>query len=556
MKQSLLVLFVCVGLSAQAKVFDLSRAGVEPGSPLDQSAAVNAAISAADEGDEFVFRRGEYFLARPIVIRGKRNLTVRGEEGVVLKLHFSPYGKFGENYGAFEVYGCHDLRIEKFVITTDNPTSCAGRVIATNPAKHTYDVLIDPEFPMTGKEHFASTDTCDEEGTPDWIIETYDYSKGDAHELIGPQKVRVHAPRDKDLSRLENGHRVLYRYSVYNRQCFYFNGCRNVLVKDVEVERCASMAAVSDHCADFRFERFNVRVPKTSKALVGANADAVHVIAMRGRLDLIDCHFERLGDDGLNVHAQAGKVKSYDPESGTLRCVRRIDGRESELEDPWAKAGDELIVYDAKSFLERGRVKLLEYAKGRGRIEPGRVGVREGDLLSNALDFPVVTVKGCTLRHTRARALVLQSREMTVSDCSFYGTSLPGVMIAPDANRWAEVGPVSKVTIRNCRFEKCGFIRHKANLGALVVKATHDSGMGDFPAGVHRNIAIMGNSFVGSPSRGICVTATDGLTVVGNAFSKCGAGLSDIRVHNCAHVEITDNKTDKPMDLLLERTER
>ena len=552
--KSLVALSACVAAGAQAETVNLAERGIVAGVMRDQSEAVNKIIGTAADGDVLVFARGEYYLTRPLLFKGKRNLTVRGEPGAVLKLHYSPFGRFSENYGAVEAFGCRGLRIEGLAVTTDNPTSCAGRIVATDAKNGTYDVLVDQAFPMTGKEHFASTDTCDEEGTPDWIIETYEYEKGDAHELIGPQLVRVKAPRKTDFSRLKKGHRVLYRHSVYNRQCFNFEGCRDVTVRDVEIERCASMAAVIDHCADFTFERFNVRVPKTSPALVGANADAVHVIGMRGRLNLLDCHFERLGDDALNVHAQAGKVKSYDPKSGVLTCVRRIDGKDFKLEEAWAKSGDELIVYDVKTFLERGRVRLIEYANGKGRIDAGGVDVREGDLLANALDFPVVTVRGCTLRHTRARALVLQSREMTISDCSFYGTSLPGVLIAPDAHRWAEVGPVVQVTIENCRFEKCGCIRHRANLGALVVKASHDGGLGDFPAGVHRNIAIRGNRFVDCPARGVCVTATEGLAVVGNSFKNSGPGMSDILVHNCRQVDVRDNATDKGANMHFERS--
>ena len=529
------------GLSAA--VLETAKLGVESGVDRDQSAAINALVEKAADGDEIRFAPGVYYLEREILVRNKRRLTLRGGRGVVLKLHYSPFGNWKENHGAFAALDSGGLLIEGFTVTTDRPTSCAGRVVATDPAKHTYDVEIDPAFPITGKELFASTDTCDPEGTPDWIIETYAYRTGDPHELIGPQRVRVTAPADKDLRRLEPGHRVLYRHSVYDGSCLYMERCSDVVVRDVEIERCAGMGFVTRHCADFTLERFCIRPPKGSPALVTSNADAVHMTAMRGRLNLLDCHFERLGDDALNVHGTAGRIVTCDPQAGAFTCNHQKNGITSELEGDWARAGDELVVYDVETFVEKGRTKLLEYASGKGRVAPGAVAMKEGDLVANASDSPVVVLRNCSLRHTRARALVLQACDITVADCDFYGTSLPGVMIAPDARRWAEVGPVRHVEIRNCRFEKCAVLCHGANLGALTVKTSHDGGAGRSPAGVHRDIRIIGNVFRNVPSRGVFVASTDGLQVRDNVFENCGGGADGpVKAFNCANVDVSGNK--------------
>ena len=529
------------GLSAA--VLEAVKLGVESGVDRDQSAAIGALVASAAEGDEIRFAPGVYYLEREIRIAKKNRLTLRGGKDVVLKLHYSQSGNKKENRGAFAAYDSRELRIEGFTVTTDRATSCAGRVIATDPAKHTYDVEIDSAFPITGKELFASTDTCDPEGTPDWIIETYAYRTGDPHESIGPQRVRVTAPADKDVKRLEPGHRVLYRHSVYDGSCLYMERCSDVVVRDVEIERCAGMGFLTHHCADFTLERFNVRPPQGYPALVTSNADAVHMIAMRGHLNLLDCHFERLGDDALNVHGTAGRIVSSDPQSGTFVCNHQKNGTTSELEGNWARPGDELVVYDVETFVEKGRTRLLEYDSGKGRIAPGTVTMKEGDLIANASDSPTVVLRGCSLRHTRARALVLQARDITVADCDFYGTSLPGVMIAPDARRWAEVGPVRHVEIRNCRFEKCAVLCHGANLGALTVKTSHDGGAGKSPAGVHRDIRVIGNVFRRIPTRGVFVASTDGLLVRDNVFENCGDGTYDpIKTFNCANVEIGGNK--------------
>jgi protein-tyrosine phosphatase len=542
MKTKIAFLFGSILSGLEAAVLNVGSNGVVSGVDRDQSSAISALVAKARQGDEVLFDPGVYYLEHAILVKGKTRLTIRGGAGVVLKLHYSRFGNKSENQGAFEAYDSQKLCIEGFTVTTDHPTSCAGRVIATDPGSHTYDVEIDPAFPISGNEHFASTDTCDEEGTPDWIIETYDYRAGDPHVSIGPQRVRVTAPTGKDLKRLELGHRVLYRHSVYDGSCFRMEGCSDVVVRDIEIERCAGMGLVSKHCTNFTLERFNVRPPSGSPALVSANADAVHVIAMRGRFDMTDCHFERLGDDALNVHGLAGCVMDCDSAVGTFACRYRKNGKTSDLEKDWAHTGDEIAVYDVNTFVEKGRAKLLEYNCGKGRIAPGTIDMKEGDIVANASDSPVVAIRGCSLRHTRARAFVLQASDITVSDCDFYGTSLPGVMISPDARRWAEVGPVRHVEIRNCRFEKCAVLCHDANLGAISVKTSHDGGAGNSPAGVHRDISVIGNVFRNIPCRGIFVASTDGLKVRGNVFEKCGDGTSDpVCAFNCANVDISGN---------------
>ena len=407
MKNKIVLLFGSILGGIEAAVLNVGSNGVVSGVDRDQSSAISALVAKARQGDEVRFDPGVYYLEHAILVKGKKRLTIRGGAGVVLKLHYSRFGNKDENRGAFEAYDSQKLYIEGFTITTDHPTSCAGRVVATDSANHTYDVEIDPAFPITGKEHFASTDTCDQEGTPDWIIETYEYRAGDPHVSIGPQRVRVTAPKGKDLKRLEPGHRVLYRHSVYDGSCFRMEGCSDVAVRDIEIERCAGMGFVAKHCANFTLERFNVRPPSGSPALVSANADAVHVIAMRGRFDMIDCHFERLGDDALNVHGLAGCVMECDSAAGTFSCRYRKNGETSDLEKNWAHAGDEIVVYDVDTFVEKGRAKLLDYNCGKGRIAPGAIDMKEGDLVANASDSPVVTIRGCSLRHTRARALVL-----------------------------------------------------------------------------------------------------------------------------------------------------
>ena len=157
MKTKIAFLFGSFLGGLEAAVLNVGSNGVVSGVDRDQSSAISALVAKARQGDEVRFDPGVYYLEHAILVKGKKRLTIRGGAGVVLKLHYSRFGNKDENRGAFEVYDSQKLYIEGFTVTTDHPTSCAGRVVATDPANRTYDVEIDRRARLTGSSRRTST---------------------------------------------------------------------------------------------------------------------------------------------------------------------------------------------------------------------------------------------------------------------------------------------------------------------------------------------------------------------------------------------------------------
>ena len=526
----------------------------------------------APDDCEVFFPAGRYYWTKPVPIDGKNGLTVCGEEGTVFVIHFTPWNDPAENNNGFNCRNCRDLIFRNLTWTTDNPTSCAGRVVSVDAANHTYEVDIDPQFPITGWEHFWGTDTCDEEGTPDYVIETYDRIvkeeipdengnlrvkfTGTKYEHLGNNRIRVFMPERWDLSRLTIGHRVLYRYLIYGSTVYHFAGCHTVLLQHIEIERCTSMGAIiSPRCSDFTFDDFNIRSPRGDHALYAANADGIHVTGLSGYLHMKDCDFVGLGDDALNIHSTAGEVESWDPAAGKMHCIYRNRAMEpGKLSPLWAEGGDNIIVYDRNTFLEKGRFHLTDYKDGMAAVDSvtGQAGV--GDILANEEFFASVHLENCTVTHTRARGFLLQSWNMLVENCRIYGMSLPGIIVSPDIRVWYEVGPSKNVEIRNCVFEKCGINGSAANMGAVVVKASHDVDADNYPAGVHDGIHIHHNLFKNCGNSGIFVNAAKNVNIHENRFENCSCkrfsdqvdtNLYDIMLRRCADITTADNVSTK-----------
>ena len=181
-------------------------------------------------------------------------------------------------------------------------------------------------------------------------------------------------------------------------------------------------------------------------------------------------------------------------------------------------------------------------ATGEGVVDCGACQVAVGDYVANERDFAQVEISGCSVENTRARAFVLQSRNMVVDGCRFKGLSLPAILIATDFTFWNECGPAENCEIRNCRFEKCAMTGSVVNKGAIVVKVNHDGSFASYPAGVHRDIRVKGNRFVNCEKGAAFFASTDGVLSEDNVSAK---GDAYFGVLNCTQVDIRNNRVAK-----------
>lgn len=506
---------------------------------------VQRALDAAPDGSTLLFAPGDYPVGTALFVSNKTDFVLRGELGARFVIRFSPEEAKARSAQGFLCDGCKGVTFERLAFTTDRPVNCNGTVVAVNPERDSYDVLVDEGFPLDVRQVLAATDTITSEGTPDYVIQSYDDTP---YEIVGERTIRVKGPRRSwspkwrfDYSRLKAGQRIVYRYMRSGRHVFRLSDCEDMVFRDVTLERYASFGVrICARSRNATFERFNVLAPDGARELMPGNVDGIHVQGMSGKLVLKDCHFRGLGDDALNVHSLAGFVKGYDAQTGILD-IRRHDRHAGEVlhDEAWARTGDEILVYDPKTFLEKGRFVLCGHRHGRGRVTQLVGDLAVGDVLANGAFNPQVVVSGCVFENSSSRGVLLQSQNMLVENCRFGGHIHAGLLIAPDIKVWNEVGPAKNVVIRNCEFARCGLGPMAANLGAIVIKASHDVGAAEYPAGVHREIAIYGNDFHDNGTRGIYASAVRGLSVRDNRFARNASApdglveFPDVRIVNC-----------------------
>lgn len=556
-----------VGLSLPAAVLDVTSFGADPTGSRPSQAEIGKAISAARPGDVVFFPKGVYALRKHIWVGERKNLVLRGEPGTVIQMHCDPRGREYDSSGAFYLHKCEDVAVENFTITTDNPIGCVGRVEAVDPVAKTVDFRIDPPFPASGEEHFFQVNTCDDEGTPDAAVEAHQKIErrtlpdgrvafvGLDYCMVGERLARITLPKWASLAAVTNGHRMIVRYFREGDGPLVLNGVRRVRIENFEVERTPSMGCVVvPPSSDLVFRRFSIRPRADDPNVCASNSDGIHFVGCSGSVTLEDCHFKGLGDDALNIHSLGGEVKAFDPTTGAFEFIRRsTDRKECALSDGWATAGDTVAVYDPKTLLLRGEVSLRSFGKGgKGTIAVGGFAPRVGDLVANARNYPTVRIANCSVENTRARAFLLQTRKFTIENCRFRGLKSAAVLLACDMVYWNEMGPFEDAVVRNCTFEKCAKrLTAERMLGVLTVRTQHNGGPADYPAGVHRNLRVLDNTFDDIGPSAIYVESTDGLEIRGNRFTRCARNPNPppetrypVRLRNCAHATVEGNAFD------------
>ena len=556
------------------KLYYLPDYGISADSGEDCTEKLQEFFMRLENSADVRFGTGDYYVFGEVKISGKTDIRIFGNNTRIVA-NFNPCGAKTENNDVFKFYDCSDIEITGLIFDTNRPIGAAGEVIDMDFEAKTADVKIYDEFPVTGFEHFAATNSFDDKGAPDYALATYnniftecetempDGSKGIRHigldyEVIGKNTVRLKlgcSLAEREKCRLKIGHKINIRYEIYGNSVFSFAFCHRVLLKDILINSAASFGVtVEPRSSDFTFDNFSIRVNEGSKRLKAINADGIHILGLYGKLIMKNCDIEGLGDDALNIHGLATVVTELS--DGELKMT----GREYKLYNAiknctWAGSGDIVDIYDRKTFLKTGSFTVKEQKSDGTLTFEGLKGVlSEGSVLANSTFYASVHIDSCTFKHTRARGVLIQTQNVLIENSSFYGLSYAAMLFSPDIRLWWEVGPAKNVEIRNNVIEYCAVIENSNNEGALVFKSSHEGDNTAYPAGVHEEIYIHSNTFKDIPNNAIFVSAANDVRIEKNEFYDCCKNVRkpdcgyvdyDIVALNCRNVHLDGNFTNR-----------
>ena len=493
---------------SEPKTINVLEKGVISGEGIDNSKALQKLFSRIANGTTLYFPEGVYEFESTIIITNKKNISIIGENAVLVRSGLDNTKQVTtERTAAFMINGCSNITMKGITVKHSGNTSVSGEIVNVNRLLGSVDIKPYDGFEVTGEELFNCLNTFDEKGIPDKRIENY---STETPYYIGPPKedgsFTLLGLNDNELSAAQKGDKVCLR-SVVAEYLFIIMNSNNMIFEDVTVSNSYDGAfLIGYHSQNATFRRLKI-VPGTENALMSTNCDGIHISGLGGKLVLEDCEFYGLGDDCLNVHTTAGIVDKVS--SNTVLFTTKYGYYD------WAKKGDVIEFYDADTFTSLGTAQLKKLSNGKLTFDSVPEGVGKGTILSNKTLHPSVEIRGTKVHSNRARAFLLQTENVLVENCSFYGTALSAILIAPDIVYWQEVGPGKNITIKNNIFESCA----KNAKGVVQLATSHDSEYSRYAAGVNENVTVEGNTFIDCDTSAVFAVSTRGLTVKNNDFN-------------------------------------
>ena len=303
---------------------------------------------------------------------------------------------------------------------------------------------------------------------------------------------------------------------------------KNIRLENYRILSGCGMGIYTYRCENITLCGLVLTYDETSPCIVSNSADAVHSFGTSGRFEIKNSVFEGMIDDALNIHSN-------------FRTVARVEGNElyshlASCEKQAAdlyRAGDEIAVYRGKTMEEAARyvIERIEAVDGtvmKFILDRPAEGHQEGDLIESLTANCDVVLEDCVFGKANSH-LRLQSRgKFLIQNCE---TELP-FLLSGDTNFWFESGPITDLTVENCRF-----VGDRARIqidGAIETTEAEPY--------YHRNLKILNNSFDAEiPLKG---ARADGIVFKGNRNAR---GLSmTMSLTNCGEVDADGCVLDHP----------
>ena len=512
-------------------------------------------IKQTPDGGVCSLPKDEYYIERHINIKSRKNITVDGNGSVIVS-HYNNGNSEKPTSDVFHIFGCKGVKLCNFVFETDTPVNITGTVESIDTENNSYILSVLPDFKVTGKEIFMTQNTYDDDGSIDTIIDHYCICQdnknrvtllageiilanthcGEKYDYLGNGKYNVFLPANW-MKRLVIGQKMCIRHSAYGPVSILIKNSDDTAIENVTIHSAGGMGIiVLPRSENLYLKNYNVVLPESSKQMMSCNCDGIHIAGLCGKLTMKNCDFSGLGDDALNIHSTAATVTAADTETGVIKCNYCKKSQDGILSPDWCRKGDIITVLNPETCNKTGEFKVKSFEHDKLTFEALKGEIKSGFVLQNTAFAAAVEIKDCNIRNTKARAFVLQTENIEISDCSFYGTPSPAILAAFDLKPWYEVGPIKNMKIHNNTFSKCGFASEDRPI--IAVKNSHSRNYDIGVPGVHENIEIAENVFKGKVGRCIFVTSTNGLKIGNNEFADCKIGDSFIECPACGGTEI------------------
>jgi hypothetical protein len=357
-------------------------------------------------------------------------------------------------------------------------------------------------------------------------------------ERTGPSMFRFHAGRALDpAAGWVVGAAVAWRGA--GGSDVSLTNCSGMKILDITIKGGAGFCVHENGGDGHNYYRYTVTYSArpagaTEDPLMSSNADAFHSDGVRHGPTLEDCHFEGMNDDGIPIHGAYALVEASSGNQITLKVRNSpfcaTGDRLRFLDDQGALAGEAKVVsFQTLSAYQPSQppprdLRLFQTPGPRDSYEEVTldqpVSAKFGWLIANAdANGDGFVIRRCTVRNNRARGMLIKASDGLIENCTVEGSSMGGIVIAPEMEYWNEADYARNLVVRNNVVRHCIYVNQpqSSQAGAITVDAYDNHHFVQLPGG-HRNILIEGNTVENVDGPNLVISSVQGVMVQNNRF--------------------------------------
>ncbi len=333
----------------------------------------------------------------------------------------------------------------------------------------------------------------------------------------------------------ETGTKVCVAYTEYGKDAFSVSNSKNVYFENVSVYVTGGMTLVASSDENVYLNRFRLTIREGSRLLMNATADGFHSKNCLGEIVITNSEFTNSHDDCMNIKSWYGKVESA---GGKNMTFVNDKSRYPVIGD----VGDVIEFYSPTDFTFLGEYVIAEVdADARSYVFTKSI---DGDLIGAIFCIgaksPKLTVNNCFLGNKSNRGMLVQCREVEISNCTFQNIAQGPIQIFSVMNQFNEGIMPRNVVVKNNKFIGNG----RQDIGVFVW------GTDGVPKhGVLKNVSITNNYFANSyDSVPVWLLGAQDVDVSNNLYYNIAVGIdqhstdfSAITIQNCSGITANNN---------------
>ncbi len=449
-------------------------------------------------------------------------LWMRGMENVTLDGNGAWIITHGE-MTPIVIDSCSGIRLENLTLTAADPSVPEMKIVAVDGESLTAAItppslfdIADGDFRWTGEGwQFGEGDGS---ATRPELAQVFDPQTNVTLRCPSPLKGRKYAERVADdtvrfffdhAPKVHPGEIYQMRHGIRNEACALICNSRDICLANIEFNFLGNFGLVGQISENITYDNIRCRPRPGSGRTDAGFADFVQMSGCRGKIRILNSHFEGAHDDPINIHGTHLKVVGQEDDKLRVRFMHD----QTYGFQPFFP-GDEVEITDCHSLctLMPARVQAVRQLDDYTfelSLDRQLPPLPADAVVENVTWTPEVEIRNNYFSRVPTRGILITTRRPSViEDNTFFRIPMPAILVADDARSWYESGPVRDLTIRRNLFIECGS-------PAIAVWPEYDR----FIRPVHSNIRIEANRFIlPSPAVTISLRGAEDVTVTDNVF--------------------------------------